>query len=384
MTSSVAPSRSVRSLVTTPVIARLALGWSAFLLLSIFTGQLSGDLSTPLIWVLLAAIVAVILVSAFGVMEQAEGLAHRLGDPYGTLVLTLSVVAIEVILISAVLLGPGDHATIARDSVMAVTMIIMNLVVGLALLIGGIKHGDMAHNRTGVSAYLAMIIVLASVAFAVPAFIGEDGSYTTGQAVPIILLTVAIYAFFLFRQMGAQKTDFQEVGFVESSEVGDGPRPAVTTVIAEHRVEVFTRAGLLLAMVLPIVLLSHNMATLLDVALERAGAPIALSGIVIAAIVFLPETITTIRAALTGEIQRVSNLTHGAQVSTVGLTIPSVLIIGMLTGQTVTLAESPTNLAFLVITLLLSVATFSGRKVTAMHGAAHLMVFVVFLLSVFA
>lgn len=384
MTSSVAPSRSVRSLVTARVIARLALGWGAFLLLSIFTGQLSGGLSTPLIWVLLAAIVAVILVSAFGVMEQAEGLAHRLGDPYGTLVLTLSVVAIEVILISAVLLGPGDHATIARDSVMAVTMIIMNLVVGLALLIGGIKHGDMAHNRTGVSAYLAMIIVLASVAFAVPAFIGEDGSYTTGQAVPIILLTIAIYAFFLFRQMGAQKTDFQEVGFVESSEVGDGPRPTVTTVIAEHRVEVFTRAGLLLAMVLPIVLLSHNMAALLDVALERAGAPIALSGIVIAAIVFLPETITTIRAALTGEIQRVSNLTHGAQVSTVGLTIPSVLIIGMLTGQTVTLAESPTNLAFLVITLLLSVATFSGRKVTAMHGAAHLMVFVVFLLSVFA
>ncbi|MGD7002138.1 calcium:proton antiporter [Corynebacterium halotolerans] len=384
MSSSVAPSPAVRSFVTRPVIAQLVLGWAAFLLLSFFAGQLSGELPTPVIWGLLAAIIAVILVCAFGVMEQAEGLAHRLGDPYGTLVLTLSVVAIEVILISAVLLGPGDHTTIARDSVMAVSMIILNLVVGLALLIGGMKHGDMAHNRTGTSAYLAMIIVLSSVAFAMPAFLGQDGAFTTFQEVPIITLTIAIYAFFLYRQMGAQQADFQEVAYVATAETGGDQRPRVTRVIAEHRVEVFTRMGLLLAMVLPIVLLSHNMAALLDVALDRVGAPVALSGIIIAAIVFLPETITTIRAALTNEIQRVSNLTHGALVSTVGLTIPSVLIIAILTDQHVIFAESPTNLALLLITLLLSVATFAGKKVTAMHGAAHLMVFVVYLLSVFS
>lgn len=383
MSSSVTPSQSIRALVSLPVILRIGLGWGSFFLLSAFTSQLSGALPTPLIWTLLTAIVAVILVSAFGVMEQAEGLAHRLGDPYGTLVLTLSVVAIEVILISAVLLGPGNHTTIARDSVMAVTMIILNLVVGLALLIGGIKYGGMAHNRTGVSAYLAMIIVLASVAFVIPAFIGEDGSYTAGQQIPIIVLTVVLYAFFLYRQMGAQKADFQEVGFVAAAGVGS-PRPSVTAVISEHRVEVLTRFVLLLVMVLPIVLLSHNMATLLDVGLGRASAPVALSGIIIAAIVFLPETITTIRAALTGEIQRVSNLTHGAQVSTVGLTIPSVLIIALITGQTVVLAETPTNLVLLAVTLLLSVATFAGHRVTAMHGAAHLMIFVVYLLSVFA
>lgn len=384
MSSSVAPSPAVRSFVTRPVIAQLVLGWAAFLLLIFFAGQLSGELPTPVIWGLLAAIIAVILVCAFGVMEQAEGLAHRLGDPYGTLVLTLSVVAIEVILISAVLLGPGDHTTIARDSVMAVSMIILNLVVGLALLIGGMKHGDMAHNRTGTSAYLAMIIVLSSVAFAMPAFLGQDGAFTTFQEVPIITLTIAIYAFFLYRQMGAQQADFQEVAYVATAETGGDQRPRVTRVIAEHRVEVFTRMGLLLAVVLPIVLLSHNMAALLDVALDRVGAPVALSGIIIAAIVFLPETITTIRAALTNEIQRVSNLTHGALVSTVGLTIPSVLIIAILTDQHVIFAESPTNLALLLITLLLSVATFAGKKVTAMHGAAHLMVFVVYLLSVFS
>lgn len=383
MSSSLLPSQPPRTLISRPVIFRALLGWGSFLLLSLFAPRLSGELSTPLIWLLLTAIIMVILVSAFGVMEQAEGLAHRLGDPYGTLVLTLSVVAIEVILISAVLLGPGDHATIARDSVMAVTMIVLNLVVGLSLLVGGMKHGAMAHNRTGVSAYLAMIIVLVSVAFVIPVFIGENGSYTAGQQIPIIILTIVIYAFFLHRQMGAQKADFQEVDFVAAADIGTA-RPPVTAVIAEHRAEVGTRTVLLLVMVLPIVLLSHNMAAFLDVALGRAGAPIALSGIMIAAIVFLPETITSVRAALNGEIQRMSNLTHGAQVSTVGLSIPVVLIIAMLTDQTVILAETPTNLVLLALTMLLSVATFAGRRVTALHGAAHLLLFVIYLLSVFA
>lgn len=379
----VSSTTSARALVTPKVVFRLLLGWGAFLALSLAAPLLEGHLATPVLWVLLGLIVAVIIVCAFGVMEQAEGLAHRLGDPYGTLVLTLSIVAIEVILISAVLLGPGEHTTIGRDSVMAVSMIILNLVLGAALLIGGLKHGDLEYNRTGVSAYLAMIVVLTSVAFVLPAVIGEDGVYTTGQAVPVVILTIGIYVFFLWRQMGAQKEDFQEVDFVAAGEVV-GPRPPVTAVIAEHRVEVTGRAGLLIATVLPIVLLSHDMAALLDDALGRAGAPVALSGIIIAAIVFLPETITTLRAAWTGEIQRVSNLTHGALVSTVGLTIPTVLLIAMLTDQTVVFAETPANLALLAVTGLLSVTTFSGRRVTAMHGGTHLMVFVMYVISVFS
>jgi len=126
------------------------------------------------------------------------------------------------------------------------------------------------------------------------------------------------------------------------------------------------------------------MASLLDDGLHRLGAPVALSGILIALIVFLPETITTIRAAFIGEIQRVSNLCHGALVSTVGLTIPAVLTIGLLTGQTVVLGESPVNLALLAVTMLLSVTSFLGRKTTALHGGAHLMVFVLYALAVFS
>ncbi|NEC25404.1 calcium:proton antiporter, partial [Streptomyces sp. SID8111] len=163
-----------------------------------------------------------------------------------------------------------------------------------------------------------------------------------------------------------------------------GPEPEPAGAAARHRPEVVARTLLLVATVLPIVLLSHDMAALLDDGFARAGAPVALSGVVIAMIVFLPETITTVRAALGGEIQRVSNLCHGALVSTVGLTVPAVLTIGLVTGQRVVLAESPAHLVLLGTSLLLTAVTFGGRRVTALHGSAHLMVFVLYGLAVFS
>lgn len=379
------PSLGVRSILTPTAVLRLVLGWGSFLLLLVLSPVLAGPLPTWLLWLLLAGIVAVITVSAFGVVTEAEHLAHRLGDPYGTLVLTISIAAIEVILISAVMLGPGDHTTIARDSVMAVSMIIMNLVIGIALLVAGIRHPRLRANRTGVSLYLGMLIVLLSVAFALPALLGIGGAYTPGQALILILLTVGLYAFFLVRQTGAQRADFQEVGDAASpaSAPQSGHAP-IARVLSAHRFELIARTALLMVLATPIVLLSHDMATLLDDGLDRLGAPVALSGVLIAMIVFLPETITTIRAALNGEMQRVSNLCHGALVSTAGLTIPAVLAIGLLTGQRVELAESPVNLLLLGVALLLTCVTFLGRRVTPLHGAMHLFVFALYAMSVFA
>jgi Ca2+:H+ antiporter len=380
-------SSPVRAVLTRTSLVQLALGWVAFLALVVARPHLDDRMPAPLLWIILGAIIAVIVVCAFGVVTQAERLARRLGDPYGTLVLTLSIVVIEVILISAVMLGPGDHATIARDSVMAVAMIILNLVIGVALLVGGIRHRSLHPNRVGVSAYLALLIVLLMTAFALPGLIGVEGTYTAAQAVPIILLTLGLYAFFLFRQTGAQSGDFREVtGLAGSTDPVSHARPRmnVRAVLASHRTEVASRTAVLVLTVVPIVLLSHDMAALLDEGLDRLDAPVALSGILIAMIVFLPETITTIRAGFSGEIQRVSNLCHGALVSTVGLTIPAVLVIGLLTGQAVLLAESPVNLVLLGVTLLLTATSFLGTRVTALHGGAHLMLFVLYGLVVFS
>ncbi|MDR2294327.1 MAG: calcium:proton antiporter [Microbacterium sp.] len=358
----------IRRILSPAALFRLALPWSAVLA----TAFLPHDLPLTAVWVVLGLIVAVILVAAFGVVHEAEALAHRLGDPYGTLVLTLSIVLIEVILISAVMLGPGEHATIARDSVTAVMMIILNLVVGVCLIVGGLRHGAMRPNRTGSGVYVALITVLSATALVVPAAL-PGGSYPAAGAVVISVITIALYGFFLWRQTGPQADDYREVG--ESAAVTHAP---LRETVRQHGSELAARTALLITTMIPIVLLSHHLATLLDVAFDAIGAPAALAGVVIALIVFTPETITAVRAARAGEIQRVVNLCLGAFVSTVGLTIPSVLIIGLLTGQTVILAESPVMLVLVAATILTTAVTFLGKRVTATHGAVHVALFALF------
>ena len=376
-------------------ISRLLLGWAGVAALMLLSPA-PGALPSALLALALAAIVAVIVIAAGGVVAQAEALAHRLGDPYGTLVLTLSIVVIEVVLIAAVMLGPGDHATIARDSVMAVSMIIMNLVLGLCLLVGGIRREAMHVNRTGTSVYLVLLIGLGAMAFAVPAVLGEDGAYAPVQGVAIAVMTVAVYAVFLWRQTGAQAVEFQEVELPAADESAQEPTdaagasdtedrsPGIGATLSRHRAELGLRVLLLVATVLPIVLLSHDMAGLLDEGLDRLGAPIALSGVLIAAIVFTPETLTALRAAAGGEMQRVVNLCHGALVSTLALTIPTVLIIGLATGSPVVLAESPVNLLLLGVTFAVSAVSAAAPRVTAVHGTVHLLLFAVYALALFS
>ena len=375
--------------------SRLLLGWAGVAALMLLSPA-PGALSSALLALALAAIVAVIVIAAGGVVAQAEALAHRLGDPYGTLVLTLSIVVIEVVLIAAVMLGPGDHATIARDSVMAVSMIIMNLVLGLCLLVGGIRREALHVNRTGTSVYLVLLIGLGAMAFAVPTVLGEDGAYAPVQGVAIAAMTVAVYAVFLWRQTGAQAVEFQEVELPAADESAQEPTdaagasdtedrsPGIGATLSRHRAELGLRVLLLVATVLPIVLLSHDMAGLLDEGLDRLGAPIALSGVLIAAIVFTPETLTALRAAAGGEMQRVVNLCHGALVSTLALTIPTVLIIGLATGSPVVLAESPVNLLLLGVTFAVSAVSAAAPRVTAVHGTVHLLLFAVYALALFS
>ena len=397
MTQSPAPRGTlVRTVLSRDALIRLGLGWLAVAAATLLAPLLAEPLPSAVLALVLAGIVAIIVVAAGGVVAQAEALARRLGDPYGTLVLTLSIVVIEVVLIAAVMLGPGEHATIARDSVMAVSMIILNLALGLCLLVGGLKHGALALNRVGTSSYLMLLVALSALAFALPIAIGRDGAYLPAQALVTGGLTVAVYAFFLWRQMTAQAGEFREV------ELGLGTRPAgsadgpaasdpaaeertpLRETFAVHRAELLLRSALLIATVLPIVLLSHHMAGLLDDGLARLGAPVAPGGVLIAMIVFTPETLTAVRAALAGEMQRVANLCHGALVSTLALTIPTVLVIGLLTGTPVVLAESPANLLLLGVTLAVTALSASAPRVTAVHGAVHLLLFAVYAMVLFS
>ena len=331
-----------------------------------------------------ALLFATILGASFGVVHEADHLAQQLGEPYGTLVLTLSIVSIEVILIASVLLGPGDSSAIGRDSIFAVMMIIMNLVIGICLVAGSTRHGDQEYNAQGTTAYLAMIVLLTGTALVLPNHLGGAGAFSTPQALGMAALTACLYAAFLWLQMRSHKRYFIQPA------AGSMAVPAVAQPPAEREPEAMPGSAgrraaavhslVLLALVLPIVLLAHYLAIVTDYGIAAAGAPAAVGGVLIAIIVFTPESITAVRAAMGNEMQRAINLCLGAFVSTVGLTVPAVLLIGVATGQRMAMGLAGTEVVLLVLTVALSMLSFNGQRTSPIQGLMHLMLFAVFAL----
>lgn len=362
-------------------ILRLGVAWASVGAFTLFGKGWLSDLGAPLVAAgLFAWLFGVILWAAFGVVHEAEALAHRLGEPLGTLILTLSIVIIEVVLVSAVMLSAKDAPTLGRDTMFAVLMIVLNGVVGLGLLIGGLRHHQQRYNLKGASAFLAVIIPLTVIALIIPNFTRStpDGSLTPVQAIAFSIFTVALYGVFLLIQTGRHSGFFMDADPEDRAEAAKIEREGVSARF------VLTHTVLLVANILPIVLLSKSLATILDHGIAALGAPSALGGVLIAGIVFTPEGISALKAISRNQLQRAINLCLGAATSTVGLTVPAVLAVGLATGQTVVLGLAPTEMTLLATTLILSALTFSGPRTTVLEGAVHLVLFFVYLTLIFS
>ncbi len=369
---------------------RMAVAWLVVLVFILFGSSLTSNMSSVTAFFLFAVLLGTIILSAFGVVKEADELAHKLGEPYGTLILTLSIVAIEVILIAAVMLGPGENPTIGKDSIFSVMMIIMNLVIGLCILTGALKFGEQEYNAPGTMSYLGMIIMLGGIGLLLPNFIegAGEGMFSNTQAVALSAFIMVLYGSFLYLQMKGYrhlyiqpKTGYMEIPFAERNSAV--PDSSVLPEENNNKKELWIRSLVLMAMILPIVLLSHNMAVVVDFGIKAMNLPPLLGGVLIAIIVFTPESMTAVKAALNNEFQRTINLCHGAFVSTVGLTVPAVLIIGLITGKTVLFGLTATEMILFCITLLLSLMTFLGKRTSPVIGIMHLVLFAVFILLVF-
>jgi Ca2+:H+ antiporter len=366
--------------LTPSTVLRLAIGWATVLCFLLFGSTWLGQLSMSMgLLILFLWLFAVILYTAFGVVHEAEELADLLGEPLGTLVLTLSIVVIEVALVSAVMLGAKEAPTLGRDTMFAVLMIVLNGVVGLSLLIGGIRHREQSYNLQGAAAYLAVLIPLTSIALILPNFTKSTSAGTLSelQAASFSLFTIALYIIFLFIQTGRHKSFFVHP---DAKLQLSNPEEK----LQKSRALVIRHTLLLLLSILPIVLLSKNLAKILDYGISMLNAPPALGGIIIAAIVFTPEGISALRAVIRDDLQRALNLCLGAAASTVGLTVPAILGIGLFTGKDVLLGLAPTEMTILAITLLLCAVTFSNRRTTLLEGAVHLVMFFVYIVLVFS
>ena len=361
-------------------IARLLVGWASVAAVFLAGAWLAGLGPLPEA-VLFVGLVAVILWSAFGVVAEADHLAERLREPLGTLILTLAIVLIEVALISAVMLGGKDAPTLGRDTMFAVLMIVLNGIVGLGLMVGGFRHGEQRYNLQGASAYLAVIIPLSVIAFLLPNFTRSTpgGTLSSAQEIAFSIFTLLLYAIFLFVQTGRHQAFFIDP-LLGQDAGGDLPPPEAGPRqggVARHSV-------ILILSILPIVLLSKKLAVLLDHGLAAAHAPAALGGVLIAVVVLAPEGISALRAVSANQLQRGINLCLGAAASTIGLTVPAVIVVSILSEQTIVLGLPPAEMILLATTLILCTLTFSGVRTTILEGAMHLVVFCVYLTLIFS
>jgi Ca2+:H+ antiporter len=321
---------------------------------------------------------AVILWSAVSVVRHADCLAIKFGEPYGTLILTLSAIAIEVMMISTAMLHGANNPTLARDAMFAVVMIALGGFVGLSLLLGGLRYREQYYNFQGVNAYLNVIMALAVLGLVLPNFTTStsEPTFSTEQAIFLAVTSLSLYAIFLLIQ-----TVRHRQYFIDSRDAAGAAHSADHPV---HTRSTAFHAAMLLLYLITVILLAEKFAIPLDNSIEQFHMPQAFGGAIIAALVLSPEGLGAIRSSLRNQLQRSVNILLGSALATIGLTIPAVLTISLITKRPIVLGVQGGNLPLVLLTLAVSVVTFTSRKTNVLQGCIHLLLFAVFVLLIFA
>ena len=321
---------------------------------------------TPMGFAVAAVILFVLFGTVFAAVHHAEALAHRAGEPFGTLILTIAVIVIEVALIASLMLSPDASPSLARDTVFAVIMIVCNGLVGLCILAGGLRYREQGFRVTGASLYITVLGALATITLVLPnATVATPGpAYSTGQLAYVSFATVALYGAFLYIQTVRHKEFFvgHEADHAEGAAGG-----------------IATNAVLLVVALLAVILLSKSFAAVVEAGVAAAGAPAGVAGIVVAILILMPEGLTAVRAARRNQLQRSINLSLGSSLATIGLTVPVVAVVSTLLGKELVLGLDQKDTVLLALTLLISVLTFGTGRTNILYGFVHLVVFATFL-----
>jgi Ca2+:H+ antiporter len=340
---------------------------------ALFEDRLFSRLDNPLILTaILLWLFGVVLWSSLSVVRHAESLARRLGEPYGTLLLTLTITSIEVVAISAVVRHGGPNPTLMRDTLLALIMIIMNGMVGVTLLIGGVKHREQTFNLQGANAYLSVLLPLATFALIMPDYTQTTPGpiYSVAQQFVLVIVSLALYLVFLVLQTGRYHGYFEDAGHAAAEAHGAGGPVWFSTVM-------------LAAYMAAVVYLVEQFGPPVDYLLETLQAPAPLGGIFIALLVATPESVGAVKAALDNQMQRAVNIFLGSVLATIGLTIPAVLVINHLIDRPIILGLEHTDFALLILTLALSMITFTSGRTNMLQGVVHLLLFAAYILLIF-
>jgi Ca2+:H+ antiporter len=348
-----------------PVLALAFYGGLAF-------AERSGAALKPVLGMFL--VLPFLLAAVIAAVSQAEKLAHSAGEPFGTLILTVAVTVIEVALIVPAAFGGKSDPALARDMIYSVIMIVCNGLVGLCLLVGGIRHHEQEFEVKGASAFLAVLSVLSVLTLVLPNYTAATPGpvLASSQLLFVAIVTLLLYGVFLYIQTVRHKEYFA---------------PPAVEAAAEHQGKTrysISKAAILLALcLLGAVLLAKTFAAYLEPGLDSLGAPQALAGFSVAFLILLPESITALRASYANELQRSLNLALGSSLATIGLTLPAVAAIGIYLGRELVLGISAQATLLLFLTLLVSTLTFGTGWTNILYGFIHLIVFATYVLLIF-
>jgi Ca2+:H+ antiporter len=350
--------------------------WSWFLPVVAIVLLVTG-LLVPVGTVLAILCAAALIGAVMAAVHHAEVVAHRLGEPFGTLVLTASITIIEVALIVTLMLGGGaEKAALPRDTIFSAIMITCNAVVGLCLLIGGLRHHEQSFHIMGANTALATLIALSTLTLVFPAFTTSSVglTYTSAQLTFAALASLALWGAFVFVQTVRHRDYFLPVDNASDEET-HAPPPSAQLA--------WTSFGLLFVTLVAVVGLSKVISHNIEAALDAAGAPQPVLGIVVAMLVLLPETWAAARAAHANRLQTSLNLALGSALSSIGLTIPAVALTATLAGLPLVLGLEPKELVLLVLTFLVTSITLVSGRTHVLLGAVHIVIFAAFLFLAF-
>lgn len=364
--------------------ARLA-GWATVVVPLLAVGMLAAVWGRPQLPPLAQVAVACLLAgSVLAAVHHAETVALRVGEPFGSLILAVAVTVIEVGLIVSVMLsgGPGTDS-LARDTVFAAVMITCNGIVGLALLIGALRHGVARFNAEGTGAALATVLTLAALCLVLPTFtISAPGpTFTPAQLVFAAIVSLALYGLFVFVQNIRHRDYFLPPR---------GEEPEVPLNLhrrhrgSEHAAPPSTRSalislGLLIAALIGVVGLAKVESKTIEEAVTGAGLPASFVGVIIAVLVLLPETLAAVRNARRDRVQISLNLALGSAMASIGLTIPTIAVASFWLPGPLLLGLGPLQIALLVLTAAVGILTVMPGRSTLLQAAVHLVLCVAFL-----
>ncbi|MEM4988969.1 ionic transporter y4hA [Collimonas sp. H4R21] len=316
-----------------------------------------------------------LLGSVLAAVYHAEVVAHRVGEPYGTLVLALAVTLIEVALIVSLMLAGGEETTgLARDTVFAAIMIILNGIVGICLLVGASRHKEQSFGLLGVSASLATLAAIAVLTLVLPNYTSSAAGpfYSPSQLAFIAVISLILYGTFVLVQTVRHRDYFLPEEAVNDEDVHAAPPSAKVAALS---------GGLLLICLGAVVLLAKSLAPALETAVASVGAPKTLVGIIIAAVVLLPEGLAAVRAARANRLQTSLNLALGSALASIGLTIPAVAIVSLTTGWTLSLGLDVKSTVLLLLSFIVATLSLGTGRTTVMQGTVHLVIFAVYLFT---